>query len=111
MPKEQCAHNRDNDKFFEQFRREIVDRLVDKFGAIVGRHNLYARRQALLESCELLFHTGNRLAGVFTGAQDNDAASHFAFTVQFCEPTPDFGADLNARNIAQGDENTAASGL
>ena len=64
MPQEQCTHQRHHDKFLDQLGRQIVDRTVDQFAAIVGRHNLHARRQTGLERFEFGFDGFNRRARI-----------------------------------------------
>ena len=51
--------------------------------AIVGGHDLHARRQAPLQFVELRLHRLDRRQRVLPGAHDDHPAGDFAFAIQF----------------------------
>ena len=101
MPQEQCTHQRNNDKLFQQLVAQVINGAVNELTAIVCCNYFYAFRQATFQRIELGFNRGDHLTRIFTGPQNNHPARHFAFAIQFGDPTAHFRPNLYARHIAQ----------
>ena len=110
MPQEQRANDGNDDEFFDQLFGEIVDRAVDQRGPIVDCHHLNAGGQAFLQAGDPRFHRRDRVACIFSGAQDNDAASDLALAVEFGDAAADLGADLDTRDVTKLHRHTACGG-
>ncbi len=101
MPQEKGAHQRNDDKLFQQLIAQVINGTIDELTAIVCCNYLYAFRQAAFQRVEFSFNGGDNLTRIFTGTQDNHPARHFTFTVEFSDPTAHFRPNLYARNITQ----------
>ncbi len=95
------AHERNDDEFLDQFLPQVVDRPLDEAGAVVGRHDLHARRQARLERLELRLDGLDCLQRVLPGAHDDHATGHLAFAVKLRDAAPHLRAHLDRRHVAQ----------
>ena len=101
MEQENPANEGNNDELFDKLVFEIGDRALDQAGTVVGRDDFHARRQTRFQLLQLGLHRVDGFQRIFTRAHHNYATGDFAFTVQFRNPAPHFGAYLNARDIGQ----------
>jgi hypothetical protein len=110
MPKEEPADDRNDYEFLDQLVGQILNGAVDELRAIIDRNHIDAGWQALLELCELVLDRRDCLARILARAQDHNAASDLALTVQFGNPAPHLGAGLDRGNVAQSHRHTAGCG-
>jgi len=93
------AHQRNDQKFFQELALQRFDRAVDQRRAIVGRNDLDTVGQAALQNGETFLDQFNGFGGILAPAHDDDAANRFAFTIQFDDATPHLGTDAQFGNV------------
>ena len=101
VEKEEHAHQRHDDELLDEFLPEVRHGALDERRAVVGRHDLHARRQARLERCDLRFDRGYRFKSVFTRAHHDHSARDLTLPVQLGDAAAHLGADLHARDVGE----------
>ena len=101
MPEEQDADHSHHDELLHEFGGEVLDRPLNECAAVVGGHDLHARRQAALQLAEFGLYGLDRFLGVLARSQHDHASSHFPLAVEFSDAAPHFRPDLDGGDIPQ----------
>ena len=101
MEQEERAHQGDDGKLLHKGGAEGRHGAFDQRRAVVHRHDLHARRQALLEAVQAFLHAVDGGQGVGAAAHHDDAADHFALAVEFGNAAPHGRAHAQFGNVAE----------
>src|SRR5574338_170498 len=101
MPEKNDADQRDDDAFFNQLLPQRGDGALDQIAAIISRHNPHPLGQGGFDLLNFLFDAvddGERVRAV---AHHDDAADHFAASVELRDATPEVAAEVYVGNVLQ----------
>ncbi len=82
-------------------RCKVVDGAQDQGRTVVDRHDVRAFRQAAFDLGEPFLHVGDNIERVLPVALDGDARHDLTLAVQFRQPAPFVGRQLDARHVAE----------
>ena len=80
---------------------QVFHGTFDQVAAVVDRDDLHALRQSFFQSLEFAAHPCDGRQRVFAVAHHHDAAGHLAFTVEFSQAAPQFGAEMNVGQLLE----------
>ena len=99
MPEKDAADERHDDRLFNQLRSEIVNDAVDEVAPVVDGNDLNTFGEPGLDFLEPLPHGRNHFLRVRALADDDDAARHLAFAIQFCNAAAHFRARADLGHV------------
>ena len=102
MEQEQNVHDRDDDRLLDQRAPEGLDGPLDERRPVVERHDLHARRQALLERLDLLLDPVDHVNGADAVARDHDAPDRLLCALDECGRSERI-AELHVGDLAHED--------
>ena len=103
VPEEHEDDRANDEEFFREGLLQGVDRAENEFRAVIGRDDLDAGRQGLLDVVQALFHSFDHVQGVLAETHDDDASDDLASAIEFRSAAPQIGAQRHPRHIAHQD--------
>src|SRR3546814_11984176 len=91
--------------------RKVLDRAFDERGPVGDRQHLNALGKSHLEFLELLLDRLDYRPRVGSCTNDDHTACDFSLAIEFGDAAPEFGNDLDARNVTDRDRNAACAQL
>ncbi len=99
MEQEYGTHQRDNNKFLDQFFLQGIDGTVNQAGTVIGRNNLDPVRQTGLKGLELFLYAFDGRQRIFTPAHDDHATDDFTLAIQLGDTPAHLRTKADIRNI------------
>src|SRR5207248_2029024 len=87
------------DAFFDQLAPQRGDRILDQLAAVIGWHDVHARRQRRFDFFDLLFDAVDNRERVFAVTHHNNAADGLAFAVHLRHAAPKISPEMNCADV------------